>query len=693
MKNKIQKIICIVFIILLVPLFVNAEEEKIDFAETIHKRELSNNKPPKPFSTFDTPDPNEIIIEPDINSTVGPIYIAPKGYNISDIHKNKFYSSTNEFEDPDILSDSINIITEKEIDLINPNSIEELLTLVPGITVLRKGSIGSGTSFLIRGWNRNLITLDGIKINDPAFTEPFLNPLVMGGIGKIEVVKGPKAIFYGSQAQGGLIALYTRQGSGRPSIEFSGGIGNNSCFKENFTFQGSKENTDYYLGIVRLDTTGGAPTYLNESIHDDYGNLTVINNIGSKILNGKAEVRNTFTYSTGEKEHAIQAKGTPVFDPDDQNYNSLIMETASFTHQPVDYYKYNAKFAFLKTTFKDYDNDLILDYDFTKSNNNRLIFQTEHDFYVKQYDTITMGYQLEYNDFESLQINNTVLNKDITKNDVFFNNELNIKNILAIRAGSRITNFSLFGTYAVPAVSGTLKLPTFKLKNSFTKLHSSYGYSLNEPTALQQFGMFGNPNLQPEKLFGYDVGIVQSLFDSKLRMEFSYFNNKIKDLISEDINKRTFTLQNIARARISGLEASLGLSPIKSIKAEVNYNYLNARQLNEVTGNYDPIEAVPNNSWNFIVAYSPQKDYGIYFRGVSSSTRFGMDITTLEPGRTKGFFDIGFGFIAKLFEYKGFKLTLFGQTSNLTNNKYEQVMGFKHDGFRFLTGLRLNKVF
>lgn len=606
---------------------------------------------------------------------------------------NQIYAQSKIPELAEYVSQSTEVVTQKEINLLHPTSLEDILGTVPGVQVIRKGSIGSPTSFLIMGSDRNLITLDGIRLYNSGIGLPLLNSVVADGIQRLEVIEGPQSTLYGSQAQAGVLALYTRTGKGRPKIEFGGGMGNNATFKENFNFEGGNDSFDYYLGLIRVDTTGGAPTYLNESENDDFGNTSVICNLGKRLIKGNAEVRNIFSYSTAEKEDGIQINGFPIFDPDDENYTSFLYNNFSFTHAPTKWYDYIVKFGVMKSIFKDYDNDVIRAFNFTKTDNNRLIFLTQHNLRYKKLNTLTIGYDLEYNDFASIDTHENIINKDITKNDVYVNDVINIKDTLFIRGGARILDFSLYGTYATPNISASLILPTFKLKDSHSKAIFSYGYSLYEPTPYQLFGMDGNPDLIPEQVFGWNFGFEQDFFKDKIHAKVNIFNNKIEELISINPNLRVFTLQNIPNAKTQGVETSLEINPIKGVKLMGNYNYVNARQLNPITLVDDPIETVPNNSWNFIAAYSPKEDYGVYFKGTTSSTRYGIDYRTFEPGRTKGFVDLGLGAVCKLFEVKGFKVVWFGQLNNLLNEKYEQVLGYQHDGFRFLTGIKIKKTF
>ncbi len=94
-----------------------------------------------------------------------------------------------------------------------PRSLPEALRDVPGVMV-QKTSNGQGSPF-IRGFTgfRTLLLVDGIRINNSVFREgpnqywSTIDPLT---IDRIEVVKGPSSVLYGSDAIGGTVNAFTR---------------------------------------------------------------------------------------------------------------------------------------------------------------------------------------------------------------------------------------------------------------------------------------------------------------------------------------------------------------------------------------------------------------------------------------------------------------------------------------------------
>jgi vitamin B12 transporter len=603
------------------------------------------------------------------------------------------YSFSNMPEDEKTSSANVDVITREEIEMINPTNIEDILNTVGGITSYSNGSPGSLSPYRMRGWNKSLLNIDGVRINSLAFNAPYLQDIEPFGLDRIEVIRGPQGTIHGTQAQGGLIGLFTRTGHGRPQIEIESGMGNNSTFRENFAFSGGNRLYDYFLGITRHDTTGGSPTTPdNRSVNDDYRNLTVASNLGVRLLNGKAEIRNTFRYINAKKEIGTTLTGFPMFDPYHNSFNSYGYEVFTFTHAPVNFYDYYLKMGVIKDRYKDINPfDPINAADFMwspyyRTDNNRIVFMTQHNLRMKNINTLTVGYELEYNDFSTVDAFAGRFDKDLSKNDVYLNDVINIKDILFIRGGCRITHSNLFGTYGTPNISGALVLPTFRLKDSYTKLRASYGYAVTEATPTQLFNpLRGNPNLTPEKMEGWDVGAVQSLFNDRVKLQTTFFKNNLRNLIVYDFAKWRF--ENISRARTRGWESSIEVEPIKNLKARLNYNYTYGRQFNTFTNTYTELVANPRHVWSYLLTYSPKPGYSIFTTGLGTSDRQGFTKTT------DGFFDMGVGATAKIFEKKGFKLSFWGKLANLFNQKYEMIEGYKQPGIHFIAGLRLTKTF
>ncbi|PKL96699.1 MAG: hypothetical protein CVV18_00620 [Gammaproteobacteria bacterium HGW-Gammaproteobacteria-8] len=110
----------------------------------------------------------------------------------------------------------ITVLDREAIERSQAPDLLELLRLEAGVDLARTGGPGGQTSVFIRGSNSNhvLVLIDGVRVaasGTGAFTWEILDPAL---IERIEIVRGPRAARWGSDAIGGVIQIFTRRGPG-----------------------------------------------------------------------------------------------------------------------------------------------------------------------------------------------------------------------------------------------------------------------------------------------------------------------------------------------------------------------------------------------------------------------------------------------------------------------------------------------
>ena len=113
---------------------------------------------------------------------------------------------------------SVTVIDRQQIEQSQSASLADLLQGEPGFEFGRNGGLGSTTSFFLRGQNSiNLaIYIDGVRAPVDQLGALQITDMPLAQIEKIEILRGNASALYGNSAVGGVIQIFTRQGSGKP---------------------------------------------------------------------------------------------------------------------------------------------------------------------------------------------------------------------------------------------------------------------------------------------------------------------------------------------------------------------------------------------------------------------------------------------------------------------------------------------
>lgn len=107
-------------------------------------------------------------------------------------------------------------LTREDIERSQAPDLLELLRLQAGIDLARAGGPGAQTSLFMRGSNSNhvLVLIDGMRVSAVGTGGLAWETLDVGIIERIEIVRGPQAARWGSDAIGGVIQIFTRKPEG-----------------------------------------------------------------------------------------------------------------------------------------------------------------------------------------------------------------------------------------------------------------------------------------------------------------------------------------------------------------------------------------------------------------------------------------------------------------------------------------------
>jgi len=111
-------------------------------------------------------------------------------------------------------SRTIQLITSEQIKQSGVNNVADLLLLVSGVDVRRRGTSGMQADLYIRGgsFDQTLLLIDGIKVEDAQTGHHTMNlALPIEVIERIEIIKGPAARIFGQNAFTGAVNIVTKK--------------------------------------------------------------------------------------------------------------------------------------------------------------------------------------------------------------------------------------------------------------------------------------------------------------------------------------------------------------------------------------------------------------------------------------------------------------------------------------------------
>jgi vitamin B12 transporter len=151
------------------------------------------------------------------------------------------------------------VITAEDIRNNPATDLPSLLQREAGIQFTQGGGPGQLTSLFMRGAQPSeaLILIDGVPVHRQGFSPlPALEHILPEQIDHIEIVRGNVSAIYGSSAVGGVIQIFTKQGSGPAAFNFSTEAGSRGTREVSGGVSGKTGDTRYALEMTNFRTDG-----------------------------------------------------------------------------------------------------------------------------------------------------------------------------------------------------------------------------------------------------------------------------------------------------------------------------------------------------------------------------------------------------------------------------------------------------
>lgn len=149
---------------------------------------------------------------------------------------------------------SVTVIRRADIEASQAPDLLDLLGRQVGVDIARTGGPGGGSAVFLRGGNSNhsLVLVDGIRVTSTGQGVFDFAHLPLEQIERIEIVRGPRAAFWGSDAIGGVIHVFTRDPS-QPSVRVLAGSYGRAGASAGAGFGDDDRGLGVTAGFQRLD--------------------------------------------------------------------------------------------------------------------------------------------------------------------------------------------------------------------------------------------------------------------------------------------------------------------------------------------------------------------------------------------------------------------------------------------------------
>jgi len=156
-------------------------------------------------------------------------------------------------------SASVSVVSADDLKALTASNALNLLNNMPGIFIRRTGDFGRA-DVDIRGigqrGRRIAILVDGRPEKMGLFGCVVTHTFPLDNVERIEIVRGPSSVLYGSEALGGVVNILTRMPSKKFETDFSASYGSFNTQQYNLRHGGNLDKLHYYFTLDRRSSDG-----------------------------------------------------------------------------------------------------------------------------------------------------------------------------------------------------------------------------------------------------------------------------------------------------------------------------------------------------------------------------------------------------------------------------------------------------
>ncbi|MGI0116645.1 TonB-dependent receptor domain-containing protein [Zooshikella sp. RANM57] len=519
---------------------------------------------------------------------------------------------------PQVISDSlapVNVFTRQDIERLQAQDLFDVLRHVPSVNITTTGGKGTVSKLFFRGSSDKqvLVLVDGIKINTATNGKASLSSIDINQVERIEVVRGPRSVLYGSEALAGVIHIFTQQYSEKP-IEPTVKTGFGSHKSEQYLAGIKGKQADAYYGLkASYYTTEGFNRWYGDlsNENDGYRNKSFTGNIQYQLTDNSQLALQLMRQKAEAEYDNAYAISSPVY-----TTTTLETATARYSHQLTQ--QWDIAITAGLTTDKSDDRTDHIGRNFLYESK-RQAFNWQNNLQLTSNQLLSFG--LDY--YDDHLTSTTHFDEDERDNHAWFIQDQLQFGKHEILIGFRQDDNEQFGKHNTRNLAWGMPI------NDTYKVTASYGEAFVAPSFNDlYYPNFSNPNLNPEQSKHYEVGLQADY--GHTQWHINVFKTDIKDMIIFQ-NSRP---ENSEQAQIKGLELAIN-TLWQDWQINSNFTILDPIDKNTDTDSQAKEQTLPNRSRRqfSIMAHKTFGRYnlGIEWQGQSERKNIGSTDQTL-PG-------------------------------------------------------------
>ncbi len=620
------------------------------------------------------------------------------------------------------------IITAEKIKEMGATNVAEAISAVPGVYVTNGPK--NARMVRIRGAETDQLKVyvDGMPMFPmaglAANASADLGSIPVENIEKIEIIKGPGPVQYGTDYKGGVIVITTKDGKGAGQGNLHLSAGSHKSFDNYISYSGSDKNASYFItagkarGDGYLNNSNSTRDYFNGKVKwnlDKDSALTFsgyYTNVDRKIANGIDQITGQETTAnikwSGDKGVGVAPNKT--YYTKDWEFKGLKQTNIALQYDKnvSKRFKYNIK------VYHETDDSNMWVYNVTNAAGiptyaNPIWYRSSWDstlngveftgdWLTAKNNTLTFGAKYTENKWHDDE-NNSDLNEGGTDKRIGYYVQDNWKpsEKTGVSLGVRYDMVTMPYHYykAGDAKSGNYSSswkntvdPVFNVTHQLDKqntLRLSAGKTHNFVTAKQVANNLKNGDNLPnaERAVNYELGWAHN-FDDNSSLDLAFFRNKITDRLIKKTNVGTSSWINVDKTNVQGVELGYKQQLSKRLKGFVNYTYL--RSEDTTNGVTSKSANLPNYMVDYGFTYTVDKFQGTIMGHLNGTAQ--TDNTTANS--------LG-NIYSKVDSYHTVNLNLkyhatqnteyFLHVNNLFNAKYWETYNCPGDGINFMAGV------